>query len=212
MNYVYGVVLGGVVSSFMLLALFLLNGFDLPLLSQQWLQQHILNLWLLARTNLQSSIPFFVIVVLMYTVQLVKLKLLLTLESPNLADIASRDQLLDVCSSLFFGIGVIFTAIGMRDALLFALGDPELAASQQAFSLLERLVDGGILLALSTTIVGGVGGYILRVVKSLLIGSKLNEAYLKAHNNDVENHNETLLRIERLLSERFPHRNEKERL
>jgi hypothetical protein len=85
--------------------------------------------------------------------------------------------LTDVWTSLFFGIGVIWTAIGMRSALLYALGDPAGAAEAGAFAILTRLVDGGILTALTTTIVGGIGGYLMRVIKSSYLGTKLSRYY-----------------------------------
>jgi len=95
--------------------------------------------------------------------------------------LAQTEYLTDLCTSLFFGIGVIWTAIGMRSALLAGLGglDSEVAAEVGAFAILQRLVDGGILLALSTTIVGGVGGYLMRVYKSLRIGGRLRRRYMQ---------------------------------
>jgi len=72
---------------------------------------------------------------------------------------------------------VIWTAIGMRSALLYALGDPGVAAQAGATAVLQRLVEGGILTALTTTIVGGVGGYMMRVIKSSLLGTRLSRYY-----------------------------------
>ena len=65
----------------------------------------------------------------------------------------------------------------MRGALLHALGDPGVAAQAGAFNVLQRLVDGGILTALSTTILGGIGGYLMRVAKGLYLGARLNRYY-----------------------------------
>lgn len=95
--------------------------------------------------------------------------------------LAQTEYLADLCTSLFFGIGVIWTAIGMRSALLAGLSglDSEVAAEVGAFAILQRLVDGGILLALSTTIVGGAGGYLMRVYKSLRIGGRLRRRYMQ---------------------------------
>jgi hypothetical protein len=39
------------------------------------------------------------------------------------------------------------------------------------------MVDGGILLALSTTIFGGVGGYLMRVLKTVSVGAELKRYY-----------------------------------
>jgi len=94
---------------------------------------------------------------------------------PN--EVGQLEHLTDVWTSLFFGIGVIWTAIGMRSALLYALGDPAVAAESGAFAILTRLVDGGILTALTTTIVGGIGGYLMRVIKSSYLGTKLSRYY-----------------------------------
>ncbi len=76
----------------------------------------------------------------------------------------------------FFGIGVIYTAIGMESALLTALGGisgAEDAARQGAWQILRKLVDGGLILALSTTICGGIGGYALRLLKHAVVGRRL---------------------------------------
>lgn len=91
--------------------------------------------------------------------------------------IAQMDYLSDIWISLFFGTGVIWTAIGMRNALLFALGDPVATVDAGAMAMLERMVDGGILVALSTTIFGGVGGYLMRVVKTVSVGADLRRRY-----------------------------------
>lgn len=92
-------------------------------------------------------------------------------------EISQLEHLNDVWTSLFFGIGVIWTAIGMRSALLYALGDPDIASQAGAYAVLQRLVEGGILTALTTTIVGGVGGYVMRVIKSSLLGTRLSQYY-----------------------------------
>jgi hypothetical protein len=39
------------------------------------------------------------------------------------------------------------------------------------------MVDGGILLALSTTIFGGVGGYLMRAWKAVVAGAELKRYY-----------------------------------
>ena len=121
---------------------------------------------------------------------------LLALPEPPVERVVRHEQLVDLCASLFFGIGVIWTAIGMRDALLFALGDPGGAASQGAFAVLQRLVDGGILLALSTTIVGGVGGYLMRAFKSVLLGRQLAELYMRTADQSARESLAILQRIE----------------
>jgi len=109
-------------------------------------------------------------------------------------EIGQLEHLNDVWTSLFFGIGVIWTAIGMRSALLYALGDPDIATQAGAYAVLQRLVEGGILTALTTTIVGGVGGYVMRVVKSSLLGTRLSRYY-----EEQEQHHAG--RVEALLSD-----------
>ena len=90
---------------------------------------------------------------------------------------------------LFFGIGVIWTAIGMKNALLYALGDldPETAASLGAWFVLERLVRGGLLVALSTTIVGGIGGYLMSIFRDLFLAPHLHRY---EHHSDLAYENE----------------------
>ena len=99
--------------------------------------------------------------------------------------IVQLDHLTDIWTTLFFGTGVIWTAIGMRSALIFALGDRNAALQQGAFAMLERMIDGGILLALSTTIFGGIGGYLMRVYKTVTLGTELQQQYDKAARADT---------------------------
>jgi len=129
--------------------------------------------------NLRLSVVPFFLALVFYTGALLRLKHYLRNHSISAEKIAQADHLVDICINLFFGIGVIWTAIGMRGALLEGLGDlnAQSAAKLGAFSILQRLVDGGILLALSTTIFGAVGGYLLRLVKSLAIGTQVQAYY-----------------------------------
>ena len=112
------------------------------------------------------------------------------------------DHLVDIWINLFFGIGVIWTAIGMRGALLGGLGDlnEQTAAELGAFSILQRLVDGGILLALSTTIFGAVGGYLLRLVKSLAVGRQVQAYYHRLAEQQTDALQGTLRSIDAHLS------------
>jgi hypothetical protein len=157
------------------------------------------QLWQLARLNLQGSILPFALVLLGYWIQLHKLRRLFADPQPRLEAVVRHEQLLDLCANLFFGIGVIWTAIGMRNALLYALGDPGFAAEQGAFAILQRLVEGGILLALSTTIVGGLGGYVMRLIKTLSLGKAMTGLYMRASQQPLEEQLDALQRIERLL-------------
>ena len=128
------------------------------------------------RRNLGLSVLPFGITLGLYVHSLRTLTRRLNDGSPQ-NEIGQLEHLTDVWTSLFFGIGVIWTAIGMRSALLYAIGDPALAAASGASAILTRLVDGGILTALTTTIVGGIGGYLMRVIKSSYLGTRLSRYY-----------------------------------
>ena len=140
----------------------------------------VTRIWTYASENLQGSIPLFAVVLVAYVSQMVGLRRLFRSKQPPIDLVVRKEQLLDLCSSLFFGIGVIWTAIGMRGALLFALGDTSQVTADSGMAVLQRLVEGGILLALSTTIVGGMGGYLMRAGKQLVFGRELAMLYLEA--------------------------------
>lgn len=161
-----------------------------PLLWQGWQE---LN------RNLQGSILPFALVLAVYFSQLESLQVLLRAPQPVLEKVIRHEQLLDLSANLFVGIGVIWTAIGMRDALIYGLGDPVVSATAGAFTVLQRLVDGGILLALSTTIVGGAGGYLMRVIKSVVLGEKLTSLYMHESQRPGDASLAALQRIERHL-------------
>ena len=83
----------------------------------------------------------------------------------------------DIGISLLFGIGVLFTAIGIRDALTTAINGE--AAAINGGEVLALLVNGGILSAMTTTVVGGALGYSLRVIKVLATGEKLEKVHAR---------------------------------
>lgn len=140
------------------------------------LRDHAIE-WISA--NLGLSIFPFAVTLLLFRLSLYTLERRLKQAAP-LHRIAQADQLTDIWIGLFFGIGVLWTAIGMRSALLFALGDGVDALSDAgAAGLLERLVRGGILTALTTTIFGGAGGYLLRLYKTLRVGGRLKRYYVQ---------------------------------
>ena len=156
-----------------LIALYLLSGQDLPApLQTPWM--HELTQWVYR--NFGWSLLPFAGTLALYLTSLRQLDRRLVQNRPQ-DEISQTEHLIDVWISLFFGIGVIWTAIGMRGALLHALGEPDIAAQAGAFNVLQRLVDGGILTALSTTILGGIGGYLMRVIKGLYLGARLNRYY-----------------------------------
>tara|TARA_R110001592_G_scaffold240929_2_gene501279 strand:- start:105921 stop:106430 length:510 start_codon:yes stop_codon:yes gene_type:complete len=117
----------------------------------------------------------FVAVHIIYLPQLYRLHRLLAEPPPDIDSVLRHEQLLGLCAKLFLGIAVIWTVIGMRHSLLCALGDH----GASALAMLPRLVDGGILVALSTTIVGCVGGYLMPAVKSISVGRAMNALYTR---------------------------------
>ncbi len=148
-----------------------------------------------AYANLGMSTPVFAAIFLAYFISLKRLRVRVAKDRP-IDEIVQLDHLTDMWTTLFFGTGVIWTAIGMRSALIFALGDPDTTVQQGAFAVLEKMVDGGILLALSTTIFGGVGGYLMRVHKSISLGTLLQQRYDRAARVDTSSMRESLQRIE----------------
>ena len=151
-----------------------------------------------AYTNLGLSIPVFAALLLAYFLTLGRLRRALEQSRP-INQVVQLDHLVDIWTTLFFGTGVIWTAIGMRSALIFALGDRDAALAQGAFAMLERMIDGGILLALSTTIFGGIGGYLMRVYKTITLGAELQQEYDKAARADTSEMRASLHRIEKHL-------------
>jgi len=133
--------------------------------------------WSWLRDNLGLSVLPFGLALLLFLHSLRQLQRCLEQGGPP-ERVAQLDQLSDIWSGLFFGIGVLWTAIGMRSALLYGLGDGAAAlADQGPAGLLDRLFHGGLLTALTTTIVGGFGGYLLRLYKALQVGSGLKRYY-----------------------------------
>lgn len=152
--------------------------------------------------NLRLSVIPFCLTLAFYAGALWRLQHSLKDHDVSAEKIAQADHQVDILINLFIGIGVIWTAIGMRGALLEGLGDltAHSAAKLGAFSILQRLVDGGILLALSTTIVGAVGGYLLRIVKSLVVGTQVRAYYNRLANQQAEAVNAVLTSIDAQLS------------
>ena len=190
-SFFRGMLLGALLSfAIGVLALYLLSAADLVAVSlleaprvQVWAE------WL--RRNLGLSVLPFGLTLALYVHSLRELARRLDDDRPQ-DEVGQFEHLTDVWTSLFFGIGVIWTAIGMRSALLYALGDPDIAAKAGAFAVLQRLVEGGLLTALTTTILGGIGGYLMRVTKSFFLGAKLTRYY-------EEQEQRHTARVERLL-------------
>jgi hypothetical protein len=145
--------------------------------------------------NLGLSLPVFALLAMLYVSSLRRLKRALA-EGAAVETVAQIEQMVDTWTNLFFGVGVIWTAIGMRSALIQALGDPANSLDLGAYAVLERLVEGGILLALSTTIFGGVGGYLMRVIKALTVETDLRRHYNRLAHAPSEEVHATLQTIE----------------
>lgn len=146
--------------------------------------------------NLGHSSWLFTLVLVLFVVHLLRLRRLLE-DGGDPRAVVELDQLTDVWIHVFIGIGIIWTAVGMRSALQLALADPDSALADSAGSVLQKMVDGGILLALSTTIVGAVGGYLLRLGKTLYTGAALHEFYQTLQHDDLR---ELLAAVQRLES------------
>ena len=172
-----------------------------PTSVQLFTEQQSVAHWI--SVNLGYSVWLFAAVSVAFAAQLIHLSDLLK-QSPPPQKISALDQMLDVWTQLFIGIGVIWTAVGMRSALQSALGDPAAALADDADDVLRRLVDGGILLALSTTIVGAVGGYIMRLLKTLSVGADLQAFYALQDSRSVQDLVATAQRIEQQLSHQSP--------
>lgn len=149
--------------------------------------------------NLGNSSWLFAAVLVLFVVHLNRLRRLLD-DPRDARAVVELDQLTDVWTHVFMGIGVIWTAVGMRAALQAALADPEHALVDSAGSMLRKLVDGGILLALSTTIVGAVGGYLMRLAKTLYAGAALHAFYAAQHDGGMRELLDTVQRLERRLA------------
>ena len=145
---------------------------DLSLLSVSGLGP--LFSWL--ESNFGYSLVPFAVTFMLYLYSLGQLKQRIGEGRPP-EEVAQMEHLTDVWTSLFFGIGVIWTAIGMRAALLHALGNAGTGQEPDAFAMLQRLVEGGILTALSTTILGGGGGYLMRLLKTFYVGVHISRFY-----------------------------------
>lgn len=63
----------------------------------------------------------------------------------------------------------------MQSALTSSIGylTQETAKEIGAWGVLNRLVRGGIIMALTTTIVGGVGGYTMKLIRHISLGRLL---------------------------------------
>ena len=125
------------------------------------------------------SLLFFFPILFGYFLFLTLLKSKLSLNLIQILEeeenIQFNNKAVDMFITLFFGVGVLFTAWGLQNALVSAIGGMNKVEAGQlgAWGILQRLVNNGILIALWTTIVGGIGGYLMRLLKHFLIGKQL---------------------------------------
>ena len=153
-----------------LLSLGVFSGWIRISVSAPWL----LNPMAFIYRHLRLSIVPFGCLYLFYGYLICRIRQLLQAGDEKLSKLTYYDRLLNTTISMFFGVGVIWTAIGMEGALMHALGavgqEQVATGSLSAFGMMERLVNGGLLLALSTTVFGGISGYLLRLLKIVFIG------------------------------------------
>lgn len=171
----------------------LLSAFVLLVLSQLGMIAFTGGGWIVHTFSLITgylgySILFFLPVLAGYCFFFARLRrsLFLQMDSDQTENIRFYNGGMEMTVTLFFAIGVLFTAWGMQNALVSALGDVSKteAARMGAWGILKRMVDNGILIALWTTIVGGAGGYLMRLVKYTFLGRALNR--FSIHGQDVE--------------------------
>ncbi len=133
--------------------------------------------------HLRLSIIPFTILAVFYFIVILKMRSKVRSQDIAISELTFLDRLLNVIISSFFGVGIIWTAIGMETALMNALdgmtapGSP--GSDISALGLLDKLVNGGLLLALSTTVFGGACGYLLRIFKIMYIGKKWDQVLLE---------------------------------
>lgn len=152
----------------------------------QPLPQWLMNPFGFIYRHLRGSIIPFIMLLLIYFYLIVKIRTILYGSNPKLSNLTYYDRMLNITIASFFGVGVIWTAVGIEGALVNAMGgfqsNPsagEAGGQLSAFDIMDRLVNGGMLIALSTTIVGGGLGYLLRWTKILLIGPGWDAFFLK---------------------------------
>jgi hypothetical protein len=139
--------------------------------------------------HLRMSIVPFGLLFLLYIYLIGKIRFHMGQESSRASDLTYYDRLLNATISTFFGVGVIWTAVGMESALMHALDgieDGRNSLSLSAWGILDRLVNGGLLLALSTTVFGGACGYLLRLLKIILLGKNWDRTILQEMEEDEQ--------------------------
>ena len=125
---------------------------------------------------LGTSVVFFFLDLCLFFYSLAQIRK--SLDKKDVENSSYWYRMNDLSINIFLGIGVIYTAIGMQSGLMASLGNltQETAKDIGAWGILNRMVRGGIIMALSTTIVGGVGGYIMRLLRHLTLGRLIEKA------------------------------------
>ena len=168
--------LGAIILSLCWCALFLSMGIFAGWITISFPAPWLMNPAAFVYRHLRLSIVPFGCLLLLYAYITLRMRKYLGGEDTKLSQVTYYDRLLNATIATFFGVGVIWTAVGMESALTHALegvGEGMQAdATLSAFGLMERLVNGGLLLALSTTIFGGVCGYFLRMLKIVFLGKE----------------------------------------
>lgn len=142
--------------------------------------------------NLGLSAPLFAALTIMGWSYLESLKQALNADLKAEAQITHLEQRIDLVVALLFGVGVLYTAVGLRGALVQAIDGP---TEQSASGMLTALVNGGILSAMTSTVVGGVLGYGLRMLKLFRVGHALDLYYSEQALKSVERRENILKEI-----------------
>lgn len=152
---------------------------------------------------LGSSVYFFCGDIILLLIGFVMLFKYVRCASSYYSEVRFWDAVTNIAITLFFGIGVIYTAVGMHRAFQIALGniDQEMVSSLGPWRILANLVDGGLIMALLTTIVGGALGYSFRVIKFLIFGKSLIVLKEKFERKPYQDMIDKLANIEKQLAE-----------
>jgi len=142
--------------------------------------------------NLGLSAPLFMILTALGWSYVGRLKDTVTEAQTPPARIAHLEQRIDLIVALLFGVGVLYTAVGLRAALVQAI---DTSSDHSASDMLAALVNGGILGAMTSTIVGGVLGYSLRMLKLFRVGHALDAYYSEQDLQVIERREDILKEI-----------------
>ena len=178
MRYALGIFILSIFWCLLFLSLGIFSGWVTISAPVPWL----INPWSFIYRHLRLSLVPFGFLFFLYIYLIWRIRRYLRQDETKLSELTYYDRLLNITITTFFGVGVIWTAVGMETALISALGSLKDGLNEStalnAWGLLERLVNGGLLLALSTTVFGGVCGYLLRLLKTILLGKEWDQFIL----------------------------------